>query len=66
MTRFPPENIEQLKEILNNKCPGCRKGSEIISYLPIIKDGILKVEIECENCGYYFVLEAKEFEIKEK
>lgn len=41
-------------KMINQDCPQCKRtAGDIISYMPIITDNKLEIEIECESCGCY-------------
>jgi hypothetical protein len=43
---------ENLLKMLNQECPQCKSTSgDIMSYMPIIENNTLEIEIECDNCG---------------
>jgi len=52
-----PQAIEMNKNLtnmLNQSCPQCKsEAGDIITYMPVIKDGMVEIEIACENCGCY-------------
>jgi len=44
------ETVSMLKQ----ECPECKsKVGDIKSYMPVIVNGTIEIELECDNCGLY-------------
>ncbi len=49
---------EEILKMVDQECPQCKSSGDVISYMPIIEDKNIVIELECENCGHSEKIEA--------
>lgn len=49
----------ELELMLRGACPQCKSRDDVITYLPVVQDDSVHIELECENCGCAASLECK-------
>jgi len=43
---------KKITKMLNGECPQCKSTvGDIFTYIPIVKESSIQVEIVCQNCG---------------
>ena len=55
--------VDEIELFRDHRCPKCGH-YDVEFYYPMLKNGILEQDIECQDCGFYIVASVNITEVK--